>query len=99
METKSVLQSKRSWFNYGSIIALGITAVLADEQFASAVKDELGFKGTIGIMVIGAIVNQFLTQTSTYRPTFELPKKKEKTIVEKHEEILNQSDDNYIRDF
>ena len=76
MQTKSILQSKRSWFNYGSMIALGVTALIADEQFASMVKENLGLKGVIGMMVVGAIVNQYLAQTSTYRPTFELPKKK-----------------------
>lgn len=97
METKSVLQSKRSWFNYGSIIALGVTALLADEAFTAMVSDTLGIKGAVGMMVVGAIVNQYLAQTSNRRPTFQMPKKKEPT----NEDRLNmldpekQADDNY----
>lgn len=96
METKSVLQSKRSWFNYGSIIALGITALIADEQFSAVIKETLGMKGVIGMMVVGAMVNQYLAQTSTYRPTFELPKKKP-THADRLDMLdpAKQADDNY----
>ena len=82
METKSVLQSKRSWFNYGSAIALGITALLADEAFSAMISDTLGIKGVVGMMIAGAIVNQYLAQTSTKRPTFQMPKKKPKARSE-----------------
>lgn len=97
METKSVLQSKRSWFNYGSIIALAIVALVADEEFAGAIKEHFGFKGAIGLMVLGAVVNQFLAQTSTKRPTFELPKKKPKSNLSILDE--NQADDDYATKF
>lgn len=95
METKSVLQSKRSWFNYGSILALGATALLADAQFVAEIKETLGIKGTIGLMIIGALVNQYLAQTSTERPTFELPKTPHQKNLEKLEVDENQSDDTY----
>ena len=75
MKTKSVLQSKRSWLNYGSIVALALTAVFADESFRAMIVELLGTKGIIGMMIVGAVANQFLTQTSNQRPTFELPKK------------------------
>ena len=107
METKSVLESKRSWLNYVSIIVLGLTAAFADPEFQTIIKETLGFKGVIGLMIGGAILNQFLIQTSTTRPTFQLPKKKEKAKPT-HKDRLDmldpdkvekQADDDYIKEF
>ena len=99
METKSVLESRRSWFNYGSILAIALTAIIADEGFKDAIKDLFGAKGAVMLMVAGALVNQYLTQTSDERPTFQLPKKKkpeDQTIVEKHEDILKDIEENEL---
>ena len=100
MQTKSVLQSKRSWFNYGSAIALGLTALLADEAFSAMISDSLGIKGVVGMMIVGAVVNHYLAQTSTKRPTFQMPKKKPKppSGVRSNLDVLDESsqaDDNY----
>ena len=75
MPTKSVLESKRSWLNYGSILILALTSVFADKEFTAIISETLGVKGIIGVMILGAILNQFLAQTSTKRPTFRMPKK------------------------
>ena len=94
METKSVLESKRSWLNYGSIVALALTGLIADEAFKSMVMELLGAKGIIGLMIAGAVLNQFLTQTSDKRPEFRLPKSNLKVLDEP-----SQSDDYYTKDF
>lgn len=94
METKSILESRRSWLNYGSIIAIALTAMLADDSFKEAIKDLLGAKGAVGMMIIGAFLNQYLTQTSDERPAFQMPKKKEdkeKSILD----TINEPNDFY----
>ena len=95
METKSVLQSKRSWLNYGSIVALALTGLIADEAFKSMVMELLGAKGIIGLMIAGAVLNQFLTQTSDKTPKFQMPKKKSNLDILNEP---NQSDDYYTKD-
>ena len=98
METKSILQSKRSWLNYGSIIALALTGLIADDAFKSMVIELLGAKGIIILMIIGAVLNQFLTQTSDKVPKFQMPEKKPKSNLEVLDEP-SQSDDYYTKDF
>jgi hypothetical protein len=95
MQVKSVLESKRSWFNYGSILALGVTALLADAEFVAMIKDTLGVKGTIGMMIVGALVNQYLAQTSTKRPTFKTPRNAHLENLRKLEDEQTQADDTY----
>ena len=95
METKSILQSKRSWLNYSSIIVLALTALLADKEFTSMITDILGVKGIIGMMVLGAILNQFLTQISDERPTFQMPKRRKSNL----EVFDTPSQSDYTKDF
>ncbi len=95
METKSILESRRSWLNYGSIIALGLTAAFADANFKSMISETFGIYGAICIMALGAILNQYLIQTSDTRPTFQMPKKNKMNPLE---EALKQDDDD-IKDF
>ena len=98
METKSILVSKRSWLNYGTIIGLALASLFTDEAFKALVMNMLGAKGVIFLMVGGALINQFLTQTSTKKPEFRLPEKKKKSNLD----ILNdesQADDDYTKDF
>ena len=80
METKSILQSKRSWLNYSSIIALALAGLIADEAFKSMVIELLGAKGIIILMIIGAVLNQYLTQVSDKVPKFQMPKKKKSNL-------------------
>ena len=94
METKSILQSKRSWLNYGSVIALALTGLIADEAFKSMVIDILGAKGIIILMIVGAVLNQFLTQTSDKVPKFQMPKSNLDVLDEP-----SQADDYYTKDF
>lgn len=91
MQTKSVLESKRSWLNYGTVVALALTSLFADEAFKVVVIELLGTKGVIGLMIGGALLNQFLTQTSDKRPEFRLPKKKSENNLDILDEP-NQSD-------
>lgn len=95
LPVKSVVESKRSWFNYGSIFALGITAILADEEFVALVKEILGIKGAFAIMIVGALVNQYLAQTSTYRPVFKTPRNAHLENLKKLEIDESQADDTY----
>ena len=92
METKSILQSKRSWLNYGSIVALALTGLIADEAFKSMVMELLGAKGIIVLMIAGAVLNQFLTQTSDKVPKFQMPKSNLEVL-----DTPSQSD--YTKDF
>ena len=94
METKSILQSKRSWLNYGSVIALALTGLISDDAFKSMVIELLGAKGIIILMIIGAVLNQFLTQTSDKVPKFQMPKSNLDILDEP-----NQADDYYTKDF
>ena len=87
METKSVLQSKRAWLNYGTVIALALTSLFADEAFKAMVVELLGAKGVIGLMIAGALLNQFLTQTSDKKPEFRMPNHKDRLDkLDEHEE-------------
>ena len=92
METKSILESKRSWLNYGTVIGLALASLFTDEAFKAIVMDMLGAKGVIFLMVGGAIINQFLTQTSTKKPEFRLPNKKREPTLTPH-----QADDSFLR--
>ena len=94
METKSILESRRSWLNYGSVIALALTGLIADDAFKSMVIELLGAKGIIILMIIGAVLNQFLTQTSDKVPKFQMPKSNLDILDEP-----SQSDDYYTKDF
>ena len=99
METKSILVSKRSWLNYGTIIGLALASLFTDEAFKALVMNMLGAKGVIFLMVGGALINQFLTQTSTKKPEFRLPEKKK---PKSNLDILNnesQADDDYTKNF
>ena len=94
METKSILQSKRSWLNYGSVIALALTGLISDDAFKSMVIELLGAKGIIILMIAGAVLNQFLTQTSNKVPKFQMPKSNLDILDEP-----SQADDDYTKDF
>ena len=96
METKSILESKRSWLNYGTVIGLALASLFTDEAFKAVIMEMLGAKGVILLMVAGAIVNQFLTQTSTKKPEFRLPAKKNNLDILNDE---SQADDDYTKDF
>ena len=53
MITKKRIDSKVYRFNVGSILALAVTALMADKEFLEAV----GVYGYIGLMIAGALVN------------------------------------------
>ena len=93
MQSKKVTQSKTIWFNLLSAVSVGLTMLLAEPSFTEL----LGGGAIVALNIVNIILRKY-----TSVPLEPITKKKEpppSNIVEKHEEILTQSDDNYISRF
>ena len=69
MESKKPSESKVLWFNIPSITALALTALMASPEFLN----QIGPKGYIAMMIVGALVNAILRFSTEKKIALDKP--------------------------